>query len=84
VPTRFTEHSPFQNGGYDIVAVFKDVRFNNEIFADNAFDRIAPAVDQRLQVLNDCGRKRPKHGRSIKPISAAAKGQIAPSWRARA
>ena len=61
-PGALSENAPFQDGGNHIVSILKNVRFDNKIFANDALNRIAPAVDQRLQVLDDRGRKGPRHG----------------------
>src|SRR5206468_7445531 len=39
------DHTPFQNGGHDIVSILKNVCFNDEIFANDALYRIMPAVE---------------------------------------
>jgi hypothetical protein len=49
------ENAPLQDRRNDVVPVLKDVRFDYEIFADDAFYWVAPAINQRLQVLG--GRK---------------------------
>jgi class 3 adenylate cyclase len=36
-----------------------------EVVADDAFDHIAPAIHERLEVFDDGGGKSPKHGPSI-------------------
>jgi hypothetical protein len=43
------------------VTIFENVRFDHEIVADDVFDRIATAVDERLQVLDDRAGKGPRH-----------------------
>jgi hypothetical protein len=58
----FSENSPLQDGRDNIVPVLENVRLNNEIFANDAFYWISPAIDQRLQVFDDSGRKGPRHG----------------------
>jgi hypothetical protein len=54
--------APLQDSRNDVVSVLKDVRFDYEIFADDALYWVAPAINQRLQVFDDGGRKGPKHG----------------------
>ena len=51
-PSARPDHSPFQNRCNHIVAVFENVRLNNEVFAHDSLDRIAAAIDQRLHVLD--------------------------------
>jgi hypothetical protein len=58
------------------VSILENVRFYNQIFANDALYRIAPAVDYRLQVLDNNGRKCPRHGPSINRESPNAKEQI--------
>jgi len=47
-PSSFSENAPLQDGRNHIVPVFKNVRFDDEIFADDALCRVATAVNQRL------------------------------------
>ena len=61
-PLLFSENSPLQDGRDNIVPVLENVRLNNEIFANDAFYWISPAIDQWLQVFDDRGRKGPRHG----------------------
>src|SRR6266568_1906947 len=56
-PVSLPEGAPLQDGRNDVMPVLKDVRFDYEIFADEALYWIAPAINQRLQVLDDGGRK---------------------------
>src|SRR5439155_261169 len=66
----------FQYRRDSIVSVLKNVRFDDEILANDAFNRIVPSVDQRLQILDDRGRKSPRHGRSINRDLLPAKAKI--------
>src|SRR5205823_3731851 len=86
-PTRrssdlLVHHSPFQRGRDNIVSLLENIGFNHQIFTGHSLDRIATAIDQRLQIFNDRTRKCPKHGRSIKRISVKGKSPDAPSCRA--
>src|SRR5207247_7504575 len=49
-PLSLAENTPLQDSRNHVMPVFKDVRFNDEIFADDAFYRVATTVDQRLQI----------------------------------
>jgi hypothetical protein len=62
-PCALAENAPFQDGRHDIVSILKNVCSDDEIFANDALNRITPSVDQWLQVLDDNGRKGPNHGR---------------------
>ena len=48
LPATFPQNAPLQYRCHDIVPVFENVRFHDEILPDRAFDRIAAAIDQRL------------------------------------
>ena len=61
-PCALAENAPFQDGRHDIMSILENVRFDDEILANDALNRMAPSVDQRLQVLDDRGRKGPRHG----------------------
>jgi hypothetical protein len=65
VPIGFAELSPFQSRCHNVVPVLEDIRFHGEIVAGDAFHHVAPAVDNRLQILDDGGGKSPEHGPSI-------------------
>src|SRR5438552_11483496 len=65
MPARFTNKTPLQSGRHDIVAIPENVCFDREIVSNNSLDWIAPAVDQRPQILDDCAGKSPSHGTSI-------------------
>ena len=60
-PLSLPENAPFQDCCNHIMPVFKDVRFDEEIFADDAFYRVTPAVNQRLQIFYNRRRKGRKH-----------------------
>ena len=45
----------FKHGRDDVVAVFENIRLHHHVLADDALDRVATAVDQRLQVFDDGG-----------------------------
>ena len=62
VPASLADNPPFQGRCHNIVAVLVNIRFDNQIVTDNALDRETPAVDQRLQILDNNSGKRPKHG----------------------
>jgi len=46
VPARFAGNPPFQNGGDDVVAVLKNVRFDRHIVSDNTFSEVSTTVYQ--------------------------------------
>jgi hypothetical protein len=58
------------------VSILENVRLHNQVFANDALYRVAAAVNQRLQILDDNGRKSPSHGPSINRDSRRAKEQI--------
>jgi hypothetical protein len=62
VPAILSENAPLQQGRDDIVPIFEDVRFYHKVFAGHALDRVASAVNERLQILDDGGGKGPRHG----------------------
>src|SRR5439155_25730890 len=72
-PGALSHSASFQDGSHHVVSVRENVRLNNEIFVDDALYRITAAIDQRLQILVDRGRKGPRHGPSINRNSPAAK-----------
>jgi hypothetical protein len=47
------------------VSILEYVRFHNQVFANDALYGVTATVNQRLQILNDNGRKSPSHGPSI-------------------
>ncbi len=59
VPLRLAQLSPFQHRGDDIVAILENIRLDREIVADHALDHVTPAIDERLQVFDNSGRKGP-------------------------
>jgi hypothetical protein len=59
VPLRLAQLSPFERGRDDVMAILENIRFHRQIIADDAFDHVAPAVHERLQVLNNSGGKGP-------------------------
>src|SRR5437763_6332480 len=61
MPVGFAKLPPFHRRGDDIVAVLENVRFHGEIVADDALDHVAPAVHERLQILDNGGGKSPRH-----------------------
>jgi hypothetical protein len=63
------------------VSLFEDIGVDHQIFTGHPLDRVATAIDQRLQIFNDRAWKCPKHGRSIKRISVKGKSPDAPSCR---
>jgi hypothetical protein len=66
-PCPFPEDAPLQNGGHNVVPVPKNVRFNGQILTNDPLYRIIPAVEQRLQVLDDNRWKLPSHSPSNQP-----------------
>src|SRR5205085_5606715 len=73
VPASFAHHSPFQRRRDNVVPFFENIGFDHQIFAGHPLDRVATAIDQRLEIFNDRARKGLKHGRSIKRISVKGK-----------
>ena len=59
VPLRLTELPPFQGRGNNVVSVLKNIRFHLQVVAHHAFDHVAAAIHERLQILNNGGRKSP-------------------------
>jgi hypothetical protein len=47
-PSSFPENAPLLDSRNHIMPVFKNVRSDDEIFADDAFYRVATAVNQRV------------------------------------
>jgi hypothetical protein len=80
-PRPFPKNTPLQNRSYDVVPVPENVRFHNQVLANDALYGVAAAVDQRLQILDHNGRKSPSHGPSINRDSRRAKEQINQSQR---
>jgi hypothetical protein len=62
VPTVLSEKAPPENCGDDVVTISKYICFDNKIFANNALDRVSSAINQRLQILDDCCGEGPNHG----------------------
>jgi len=60
-PLSLPDNAPLQDCCNHVMPVFKDVRFDDEIFADDAFYQVATAVEQRLQIFYNRRRKGPKH-----------------------
>jgi hypothetical protein len=45
MPARFTPDTPLQGRRHDVMSVFEDVCFDNQILADDTFNRVAAAID---------------------------------------
>ena len=75
-PCAFSDDPPLQNGRHYIVAILKNVGLHGEIFASDSLYRVTPTLDQRPQVLDDNGWKRPSHERSINRDLEGAKEQM--------
>jgi hypothetical protein len=80
-PCALSKDTPFQGRCHDVVPILENVRFHNQVFANDALYRVAPAVDKRLQILDDNGRKSPSHEPSINRDSQRVKEQMNQSWR---
>jgi hypothetical protein len=50
---RFTNQPPLQCGRDGIMAVAKNICFDDDVFADRPLDGESPAVDLRLQPFDD-------------------------------
>ena len=59
------EFFPFQRCRHDVVAILENVRFDRQVVAGDAPDHVAPAVDERLHILDNSSGKGPGHGPSI-------------------
>ena len=53
----FPENAPFQNRRHDVVSILENVGFDDQILSHDALDRIAPAIDQRLEIFDNSGGK---------------------------
>src|SRR2546430_1449404 len=67
-----------EEGNTDLImAVAEDIRFNFDLFADDAFDGKATRVDFGLDILDDdpCSASRNRHGRALLLHEGSPPGQ---------
>src|SRR4029453_7040827 len=62
VPFLRAGQAPFQHRENDVVPILEDIRVNREIFPNRTFHRVAPAVDQRTNILDDDSWRMKTHG----------------------
>ena len=65
VPVARANNAPLQHGCDDVVPVFKNIRVNREVFADDTLNWIPAAINKRAKVLNYRSRESPEHELSI-------------------
>jgi hypothetical protein len=73
MPASLARYPPFQSRCDNVVSVSKNVGFDHDIFADDALDRVPPAINQRPKIFNDGAGEPTRHGASINRDSPAAK-----------
>src|SRR5262249_55765210 len=61
VPGRLAHEPPFQGSGDNVVAILEYIGLDDNVFANDAFDWVATAIDQRLETFDDRGRKLARH-----------------------
>jgi hypothetical protein len=61
VPACRADRSPFQGRRDNVVPILKNVGFDRDVLANDAFDRITAAVDERLQIFDDGGGEFGRH-----------------------
>jgi hypothetical protein len=78
MPPAFPNYAPLQTCRDNVVTILEHVRFNHQILSNDPFDRVASAVNKRLEILDYDGRKGPKHGPSSTEIPEGGKRKYFP------